>query len=131
MANTPQYAATPGRALVQVTAVNAAIDGSGTLVTVVAGTANGRRLRRVAVTGAVATGLANRISFFISTDNGTTNRFLCDVTLPAATVSATVRGQYAEVPELAGLILQGATTLLRASPHINQAANIDCEYGDL
>jgi hypothetical protein len=131
MAAAPQYAATPGRAQAQVTAANTAIDGTGTLVTVVSGTAAGRRIRRVAVTGAVATGLANRISFFISTDSGTTNRFLCDVTLAAATISATVRGQYAEVPELAGLILTGTTHLLRAAPHIAQATNIDVEHGDL
>jgi hypothetical protein len=131
MATNPQYAATPGRANIQVTAANTGIDGTGTLVTVVAGTANGRRVRRVAVTGAVATGAANMIRFFISTDNGTTNRFLCDVALSAATVSATVRGQYAEVPELVGLMLQGTSTLLRASTHVAQNTNVDCEYADL
>lgn len=131
MATTPQYAATPGRGQAQVTAANTAIDGTGTLVTVVAGTATGRRIRRVAVTGAVATGVANRISFFISTDNGTTNRFLCDVLLSAATVSATVRGQYAEVPELVGLVLQGTNTLLRAATHVAQATNVDAEFADL
>lgn len=131
MAANPQYAATPGRALAQVTAANTGIDGTGTLVTVVAGTANGRRIRRVAVTGAVAAGVANMIRFFISTDNGATNRFLCDVPLAAATVSATVRGQYAEVPELAGLLLQGTTTLLRAATHVAQASNIDAEFADL
>lgn len=131
MATTPQYAATPGRASAQVTAANTAIDGTGTLVTVAAGTTAGRRIRRVAVTGAVAAGSANRISFFISTDNGTTNRFLCDVLLSAATISATVRGQYAEVPELAGLLLQGTNTLLRAATHVAQATNIDAEFADL
>lgn len=133
MAANPQYAATPGRANVQVSAALTAIDGSGgaSIVTVVAGTANGRRIRRVAVTGAAAAGVANMIRFFISTDNGTTNRFLCDVALPAATVSATVRGQYAEVPELAGLLLQGTTTLLRASTHVAQATNVDAEFADL
>jgi hypothetical protein len=133
MATTPQYAATPGRANVQVSTANTAIDGTGgaSIVTVVAGTANGRRIRRVGVTGAVAAGVANRISFFISTDNGTTNRFLCDVALSAATVSATIRGQYAEVPELVGLILTGTTHLLRAATHVAQATNIDAEYGDL
>jgi hypothetical protein len=131
MATTPQYAATPGRANVQVSAANTAIDGTGTIVTVVAGTVDGRRVRRVAVTGAVATGLANRISFFISTDNGSTNRFLCDVLLSAATVSGTVRGQYAEIPELVGVVLQGTSTLLRAATHVAQATNVDCEYADL
>jgi hypothetical protein len=131
MATNPQYAATPGRANVQVSTANTGIDGTGTLVTVVAGTANGRRIRRVAVTGAVATGAANMIRFFISTDNGTTNRFLCDVALAAATVSATVRGQYAEVPECVGLILQGTSTLLRAATHVAQNTNIDAEYADL
>lgn len=131
MATNPQYAATPGRANIQVSTANTGIDGTGTLVTVVAGTANGRRVRRVAVTGAVATGLANMIRFFISTDNGTTNRFLCDVALSAATISATVRGQYAEVPELVGLMLQGTSTLLRASTHVAQATSVDCEYADL
>lgn len=131
MATAPQYAATPGRANVQVSAANTAIDGTGTIVTVAAGTTAGRRIRRVAVTGALATGAANMVRFFISTDNGTTNRFLCDVALTAATVSATVRGQYAEVPECVGLILQGTSTLLRAATHVAQATNIDAEYGDL
>lgn len=131
MATAPVYAATPGRANVQVSTANTAIDGSGTIVTVVAGTTNGRRIRRVAVTGAAATGSANRISFFISTDNGSTNRFLCDVLLSAATISATVRGQYAEIPELAGVMLQNTNTLLRAATHVAQATNVDCEYADL
>lgn len=131
MATNPQYAAPPGRANVQVSTANTNIDGTGTIATVVAGTANGRRVRRVAVTGAVSAGSANMIRFFISTDNGTTNRFLCDVALSAATVSATVRGQYAEVPELVGLMLQGTSTLLRAATNNAQATNVDCEYADL
>jgi hypothetical protein len=131
MATAPQYAATPGRTNVQTSSSNTNIDGTGTIVTVVAGTANGRRIRRVAVTGAVGTGLANSIRFYISTDSGSTNRFLCDVLLSASTVSATVLGQYSEVPALAGVVLQSSGTLLRVSGAIAQATNIDCEYADL
>ena len=133
MATNPQYAATPGRANVAAsTTANTAIDGTGSnFVSVVSGTANGRRIRRVAVTGAASTGVANSIRFFISLDSGTTKRFLCDVLLAAATISQTVRGQYAEVPELVGLILQGTTTQLLITNSTTQATNVDCEYADL
>lgn len=129
MATNPQYAATPGRASVQVSTANTNSDGGGTLVTVVAGTTNGRRVRRVAVSGAQA--LANRIHFYISMNNGTANQFLCDVLLPASTPSSTVRASYVEVPELVGMMLQNSNTLLRAATHLAQTTNIDCEYADL
>ena len=132
MATNPQYAATPGRASVAAsTTANTGVDGTGTFATVVSGTANGRRIRRVAVSGAAATGTANSIRFFISPDTGTTKRFLCDVLLAAATPSSTVRAQYAEVPELVGLILQGTATQILVANNTGQATNVDCEYADL
>jgi hypothetical protein len=132
MATNPQYAATPGRANVA-TGSTAATDMTGSSTTaVVSGTANGRRIRRVAVSHNTApTSNANVVRFFISLDSGTTKRFLCDVALSAATISATVRGQYAEVPELVGLILQGTTTQLYAGPYAAQSQVVDCEYADL
>ena len=131
MATNPQYAATPGRANV-VTGGTASTDMSGSSTTsVVSGTANGRRIRRVAVSQGVTSAVATTVRFFISLDSGTTKRFLCDVALSAATISNTVRGQYAEVPELVGLILQGTTTQLSAGTFQGQATNVDCEYADL
>jgi hypothetical protein len=130
MATNPQYAATPGRNTITFinTEANTASDGTGTTKELVAGTAAGRRIRRVACSRAAA---ANRVHFYISLDSGTTKRFLVDVLMPAATPSATVRHSYVEVPELVGLILAGTGHRLYAATHLGQDLNIDAEYADL
>jgi hypothetical protein len=136
MATSAIYFTTPGQAQTQVTTLNAAVDGTGTIGTnmiqVLAGSTNGRRISRVRCIHALATAAsANKISFFVSYDNGTTKRFLCDVALAAiGALSATQRGGYAEVPELVGKVLIGTTAILYAACWISQAANIDVEYND-
>lgn len=128
MATSPQYAATPGRTNIGLSSANTASDGSGSLVQMVAGSANGRRIRRVAVSLASS---SNRIHFYISPDGGTTKRFLCDVLLPGSSPGASARAAYAEVPELVGVILANANAILYAATHVAQPANVDCEYADL
>ncbi len=132
MASTPIYFTTPGTANVQVSVANASVVTYTTGQQVLAGTAAGRRISRVRVAHVLDTApSANKVSFWISTDNGTTKRFLCDVLLgtPGAP-SATVRDGYAEVPELVGKVLAGTTNILYATSWIAQAANIDVEYND-
>ena len=132
MATTPIYFTTPGVANVQVTAANASVATYTTGQQVLVGTASGRRISRVRVAHAIdAAPSSNKVSFWISTDNGTTKRFVCDGLLgtPGAS-SATVRVGYAEVPELVGKVLFGTTNILYATSWIAQAANIDVEYND-
>lgn len=136
MATAALYFTTPGQASTQALNANTAVDGTGTVGTnmmqLVAGTAAGRRISRVRCIHAIATApSANKVTFFVSYDNGTTKRFLCDVALASGSaLSATVRSVYAEVPELVGKVLQGTTAILYAAVWIAQAANIDVEYND-
>jgi hypothetical protein len=132
MATAAIYFTTPGAANIQVSTANASVVTATTVVSLLVGTAAGRRISRVRVAHCLDTApSANKVSFWISTDNGVTKRFLCDVLLgvPGAP-SATVRAAYAEVPELVGKVLFGTTNILYASSWIAQAANVDIEYND-
>jgi hypothetical protein len=118
--------------VVQLTAANTAMDGTGTAPEIAQGVAAGRRISKIrcanAITGAPA---AQRVGIFESLDSGTTKRFLCDVLIPSGSaVAAGVRSQYVEIPEIVGKILVGSTHRLYAASHIAQAVNVITEYED-
>jgi hypothetical protein len=131
MSTTALYFTTPGQAQVQVSTANTALDGTGTLVQLVAGSSNGRRIARVRAASAVATPAAQKLTFFESTDGGATKRFLCDALLASSSAaSATVRSVYTEVPELVGKVLGNVNNVLYVAAWIAQAANVTAEYND-
>jgi hypothetical protein len=72
----------------------------------------GKRILRVIVTevNAVGAGTANVVRFWISTDGGTTKRLYCERAVPSITSSTTAVGFRAEISELVGLVLPGATS---------------------
>lgn len=107
---------------------NTNLDGTGTITQVAAGVAApGKRIARATVSAAGATA-SNRMSFFLSVDNGSTWKFFCDVLIPSASVSSTVRAPAVDVPELAGVLLTGTTHLLGAAPHAAQVQNVTIEW---
>lgn len=133
MSSSPTYFGTPGLpTLSQLTAANTNLDGTGTLVQLLAGVAAGRRIARVRVATAVATDpVANKITFFVSIDNDVSRKFLCDVTIAdLATPAAAVRSGYVEVPELVGLVLVGTANILKGGTWASQATNVLIEYDD-
>jgi hypothetical protein len=130
MATTPSYAATPVLDLARLSAANTSRDGTGTLLTVATGTTAGKRLSRVLVS-ATGTTTAGMIRFFLSTDNGTTNRLVAELPVTAITPSGTVASFTGQVDRLSGLILPGTTALLRATTHNAETFDITVESAGL
>jgi len=135
MATTAQYTAQPNLEISQVTTANTNRDGTGTLVTIATGPAAaaadgvGERIIRVTVC-ATGTTTAGVIRFFISLDNGTTNRLICEKLVPAITPSTSVAAFRMEVSELVGTMLPGGgQALLRASTNNTETFNILVESG--
>jgi len=135
MATTAQFTAQPNLEYSQVTTANTNRDGTGTIVTIASGPATsagngvGERISRVLVQ-ATGTTTAGVIRFYLSLDNGTTNRLICEKLVPAITPSTTVAAYRMEVSELVGFILPGGgQALLRASTNNTETFNIVVESG--
>lgn len=135
MATTAQYVAQPTVDVAQIAALtaNTARDGSGTLVTVASGPAVapgagvGKRINRVTVQR-TGTSTNTNITFFYSPDGGTTNRFLCEVNLPAYTAATTTASVEVNVPQLIGFVIPGAASsipCIRASCTVSNASPIN------
>ena len=139
MATNAQFAATP---IVEVTQIpntaNTARDGSGTITQVCAGPTGpvgsgvGKRINR-AVVHAITSTSAGMIRFFVNDQPSANKRLYLEKTVAAVTPSATTSAFRMEVPELAGLILQGTSgntgTNLYASTEIGNTFNIIVESG--
>jgi hypothetical protein len=81
----------------------------------------------VQATGTTTNGV---IRFYLSLDNGTTNRLICEKLVPSITPSTSVAAFRMEVNELAGFILPGGNTaLLRASTNNTETFNVIVESG--
>ena len=135
MATTAQFTVQPNLEYSQLTTANTNRDGTGTIVTVASGpTASaaagvGERISRVIVQ-ATGTTTAGVIRFYLSLDNGTTNRLICERLVAAITPSTSVAAFRMEVNELAGLVLPGGNTaLLRASTNNTETFNVIVESG--
>ena len=137
MATSAQYTAQPILEYAQVSTANTNRDGTGTLVTVSTGPSTtaaagvGQRINRIQV-DATGTTTAGMVRFFLSLDNGTTNRMIVEKVVTAITVGASTAAFRTEVPELVGMILPGGgQALLRASTHNAETFNIIVESGRL
>lgn len=137
MATTAQFTAQPILEYSQLSTANTNRDGTGTLVTVATGPSAsaaagvGQRINRVIVqaTGGTSAGV---IRFYISLDNGTTNRMILERLVGAVSPSTTVLAWRQEMPELVGLILPGGgNALLRASTNNAETFNVIVESGRL
>lgn len=128
MATTPNYARFPRSAVAQISAANTARDGTGTIVTVIAGAAAGGALEggtRVDDITIQATGTttAGMVRLFLSLDGGTTNRLIREVEISARTPSGTTPAFRADLTDL-GIILPNANAMLRASTNNAEAFNV-------
>lgn len=115
MAINANYASIPRAAAAILSAANTSRDGTGTLVTVLAGGTAGTRVDdiRISATGSTTDGM---VRFYISLDNGVTNRLLFEVPVTAITPSGAIQAFQARLADLA-IVLPDTSAMLRASTH--------------
>ena len=112
MLNQQNYAATPIPAGVRISTANTARDGTGTLGTVFQATSAGARVDSVSI-AATGTTTAGMVRLFLF--NGTSNLFLTEVPVTAATPSGTVQAFRTALSGLALVIPPNGS--LKASTH--------------
>lgn len=125
MSATPSYAATPRAATVLINTANTAVDGSGTITAIFTAGASGSRIDSITVKGAATTLANNMVRLWIH--NGTSAFLWKEVTITAATASATV--QTPESVVAAGFDLPTGYSI-RASVHVGEAYHVSVVGGD-
>ena len=128
MATSPSFANVPRIGFTQVTVANTNRDGTtGTYVDVITGGSNGTKISEI-ITDATVTTTAGMVRLFIT--DGTTTRMFDEISIAAATPSATVKAN--RVSTLyANLILPNANWKIKASTEIGNAINIFALGADL
>jgi hypothetical protein len=126
-ANTsPIFPLTPNIGQAQISTANAGRDGTGTIGTVFTPGANGSRIERAFFQAAVTT-TAGMVRIFLH--DGTNFRLISEIPVSAVVVGATSGGYHADIPILAGLVLQPNWTI-RASTEKAEAINVIILGGD-
>jgi hypothetical protein len=127
MSAAPTFTSTPRVGSGLVSAANTNRDGTGTLVDILTGVTAGTKVTEVDIT-AIVTTTAGMIRLYIY--DGTNTRLFDEITVAAATVSASVPGSRT-VRQYANLILPSASHVLRASTHNAEAHHVIAFGGDL
>lgn len=127
MASTPSFVSTPRADAVAISTANTNRDGTGTLGTVLTGSADGTRILQVDVK-ATGTTTAGMVRLFLH--DGSTAYLLKEVAVTALTPSATVKGFHAVV-EFENVLLPDSDWSLRASTHNAETFNVFAFGGDL
>lgn len=107
MATAPQYAAVPATAMIQIATANTLRDGTGTLGTLITGSATGTRVDDIYIT-AQGTTTAGAVRMFLS--DGTNNRLIAEYLVTAVTPSNTITTWTAFLSNL-GLVLKSGWSL--------------------
>jgi hypothetical protein len=128
-ANSVQFTATAGLTLAQVSAANTNRDGTGTVVTVLAGSATGRRINKITVK-AIATSTAGMVRLYFY--DGTNTRLYLEILVTAITASASVATFTSTTLyyDSDAPILPSTSHELRASTHNAETFNIIVEWAD-
>jgi hypothetical protein len=130
MATTPNFTSTSRLATAAVSTANTNRDGTGTIVSVLTGAAEGgTKVFEVDVQMTV-TSTAGMVRLFLSSDTGSTWKLFDEVAIAAATVSASVKGTRVAT-QYANLILPSASWILGASTHNAEASVVTALGGDL
>lgn len=129
MAASPIFTNTPRLAVGQVSAANTNRDGTGTIVTLLAGAASGTRINKITIKATVTT-TAGMIRFYL--DDSTNIRLYREIAVTAITVSASVAGFEYEIlfDDSDALILPSTSWELQASTHNAETFNITVEAAD-
>jgi hypothetical protein len=129
MASAPSFIGTPRLTTVNIATANTAIDGTGTITSLITGASTGTRILELnAQCG--ATSAAALVNIFISTDSGTTWRLFDQITITAASQSATVKANR-NIATYANLVLPNASARLGVTTTISQSTNVIALGGDL
>lgn len=128
MATQPAFIGTPRMTEVTVSTANTAINGTGTITTLIVGAATGTRILEID-TQCAATSAAALVNIFLTLDGGASWNLFDQITVTAATVSNTVKANR-NLATYANLILPNAQAWLGCTTTISQATNVIAMGGD-
>lgn len=129
MASTPEFIKTPRIEVVNLSAANTAVDGTGTVTTLIQGAAGGTRVLEIVAKGAATTAAAN-VNIFLSVDSGTTWRLFDTISVSAVT-SANTTPTFRGRTTYSNLLLSGSTHRIGVTTSIAQSTNVVALGGDL
>lgn len=127
MADSPVFAVTPRIGAVNIATANTNRDGTGTVATLITGASTGTRVAEIVIQARVTT-TAGMVRVFLY--DGTTYRFFDEISVPAATVSASVKGSRASVT-YSNLILPSASWSIAVSTHNAESIDVTAFGADL
>lgn len=127
MADSPAFAVTPRLAAVNIATANTNRDGTGTVATLITGAATGTRIAEIVVQARVTT-TAGMVRVFLF--DGTTYRFFDEISVAAATVSATVKGTRVSTT-YNNLILPSASWSIVVATHNAESIDVTALGADL
>lgn len=127
MAAEPAFAVTPRIAAVNVATANANRDGTGTVATLITGASTGTRIAEIVVQARVTT-TAGMVRVFLY--DGTTYRFFDEISIAAATVSASVKGTRVSA-SYSNLVLPSASWSIVVSTHNAESMDVIALGADL
>jgi hypothetical protein len=128
MATTPAFIGTPRLAVASLSAANTALDGTGTITSLITGAATGTRVLEIN-TQCSATSAAALVNIFVSSDSGSTWTLFDQITVTAATSSNTVKANR-QFATYTNLILPDATYRIGVTTTIAQATRVWALGGD-
>ena len=128
MATNPAFIGTPRLSVASLSAANTAIDGTGTITSLITGAATGTRVLEINMQCSATSAAAN-INIFVSTDSGSTWTLFDQITVTAAPSSNTVKANR-NIATYTNLILPDATYRLGVTTTIAQATRVYALGGD-
>lgn len=129
MALNPSFVSTPRLGTASLSTANTAIDGTGTITSLISGVAAGTRILEINAQCS-ATSAAALVNLFISSDGGTTWRLFDQITISAATSSTTVKANRNFVTYV-NLVLPGTSFVIGCTTTISQATQVFALGADL
>ena len=127
MAAEPAFAVTPRIASVNVATANTNRDGTGTVATLITGAATGTRIAEIVVQARVTT-TAGMVRVFLY--DGTTYRFFDEISIAAATASASVKAVRVSTA-YNNLVLPSASWSIVVSTHNAESMDVTALGADL
>jgi hypothetical protein len=129
MATNPTFTSTARVDFVNVASANTARDGSGTITTLVTGVTAGTKVFEIDAQATVTT-TAGMIRIFITSDSGTTWRLFDEISIAAATPSASVKATR-NLTSYNNLILPSSSYRLGVTTNNAESINVIALSGDL
>ena len=129
MAYSPSFTSTPRLTSVNVATANTNRDGTGTIVPLITGVAAGTKVFEINIEPTVTT-TAGMVRVFLSLDSGTTWRLFDEISVSAATPSASVKSARNTVV-YNNLVLPATTSQIGVSTHNAESINVFALAGDL